>query len=213
MRELLRLYKKFKPVILTRLEEFNSIWQRGDDSCIFSELCFCICTPQSKAVAGAEAVKQLQQQKCLLKGNFADVRLCLTGVRFPNNKSKYILSAQKLFTGSGGVLRIKDKIDTENILAAREWFAQNVKGIGYKEASHFLRNIGLGHNLAILDVHILRNLVKYKVIPAVPKNGVSSRKTYLGIEDKLRGWANKIKIPMSHLDLLLWAKQTGYVFK
>jgi N-glycosylase/DNA lyase len=88
---------------------------------------------------------------------------------------------------------------------------RNVKGIGYKEASHFLRNIGFGQHLAILDVHILRNMVRYGVIESVPKN--ISRSVYLELENKLKGFAKKIGIPMDELDLLFWSSETGEIFK
>jgi len=50
----------------------------------------------------------------------------------------------------------------------REWLIRSIRGIGYKEASHFLRNIGLGENLAILDRHILKNLKFFGVIEEIP---------------------------------------------
>lgn len=61
---------------------------------------------------------------------------------------------------------------------------ENIKGLGCKEASHFLRNIGLGNDMAILDIHILGNLKRYKVIEEIPSS--ISRKNYLNIEDKMR---------------------------
>jgi len=86
-----------------------------------------------------------------------------------------------------------------------------VKGLGYKEASHFLRNIGLGEEFAILDRHILRNLKDLQVIPEIP--ATLTRKRYLEIEEKVRRLAKDIGIPMGHLDLLLWSKETGHIFK
>ena len=49
--------------------------------------------------------------------------------------------------------------------ALRNFIAENVKGYGLKEASHFLRNIGKSDNqIAILDRHILRNLKALDII-------------------------------------------------
>jgi N-glycosylase/DNA lyase len=86
-----------------------------------------------------------------------------------------------------------------------------VLGLGYKEASHFLRNIGLGEDLAILDRHILKNLMLLGVIREVPTS--LSRKTYLEIERKMTAFSKEAGIPMSKLDLLLWYKEAGEVFK
>ncbi len=98
-----------------------------------------------------------------------------------------------------------------NSFAAREWLVKNVKGLGYKEAGHFLRNIGLGEDLAILDRHILKNLMLMGVIDAVPAS--LSKKTYLDIEKKMIEFSKQVGIPMGQLDLLLWYKEAGEVFK
>jgi N-glycosylase/DNA lyase len=74
-----------------------------------------------------------------------------------------------------------------------------------------LRNIGLGEDLAILDRHILKNLALLGVIKEVPSN--LSRKTYLEIEKKMTEFSKEAEIPMGKLDLLLWYKEAGEVFK
>ncbi len=94
----------------------------------------------------------------------------------------------------------------------REWFVENIKGFGYKEASHFLRNIGLGKDIAILDRHILKNLKKYGVIDKIPSS-LGSRRVYLEIEEKMKGFSKKTGIPLEDMDLLFWSLQTGFVFK
>ena len=86
-----------------------------------------------------------------------------------------------------------------------------MKGLGYKEASHFLRNIGVGLDLAILDRHIIKNLKRYGVIEEVPKS--LTPKKYLEIEEKMKEFARRIDIPMPELDLLFWSMETGEVFK
>jgi N-glycosylase/DNA lyase len=94
---------------------------------------------------------------------------------------------------------------------AREWLVANINGMSYKEASHFLRNIGMGQDLAILDRHILKNLVRLGVIQEIPSS-ISPRK-YLDIEEKMRRFCTREKIPMDHLDMLLWCRETGEIFK
>jgi N-glycosylase/DNA lyase len=93
----------------------------------------------------------------------------------------------------------------------REWLVKNIKGLGYKEASHFLRNMGFGESIAILDRHILRNLHLLSVIEGIPES--LSRVKYLLIEKKMAEFAKEINIPLAHLDLLLWYKETGEIFK
>ena len=94
----------------------------------------------------------------------------------------------------------------------REWLVENIKGYGYKEASHFLRNVGLGSDIAILDRHILKNLKRYGVIDKIPPS-LGNRKIYMDIEEKMKHFSKKIKVPLEELDLLFWAQETGFVFK
>jgi len=79
-----------------------------------------------------------------------------------------------------------------------------------KEASHFLRNTG--HlDLAILDRHILKNMVNLGILNEIPSS--ISKNTYVSLERKLKDFSEKIGIPFAHLDMLLWAKETGEVLK
>lgn len=180
------------------------------DNDIFAELAFCIFTPQSKAVSCDAAVKNLKSKKLLLKASAKKISRNISGVRFHNNKAAYLANARNTLI-KGKSIDIKSRIDKKNIFGTREWFVKNIKGLGYKEAGHFLRNIGFGSDLAILDIHILRNLVKYKVIKELPKT--MTGKMYVDIESKMRRFSKKMNIPMDELDLLFWAKQTGYIFK
>jgi len=208
--ELLKFYSERKDEIKKRLEEFSQV-AKNSDARIFTELAFCLCTPQSKAISCWNAVSSLEKNNLLLDGNEEQIRPFLNAVRFSDNKSKYIVAARNLFS-EGSELRIKNRLQTFNTnQEAREWFVENIKGFGMKEASHFLRNIGLGNNLAILDVHILKNLKDFRVIDEIPKS--LTQKKYLEIESKMKEFSKKIRIPFDELDLLLWAKETGIVFK
>lgn len=204
-KELRGLYKTLRPDIEKRLEEFRNI-RKKDGTKLFSELCFCLLTPQSRAKTCWEAVVNLNKNGLLFKGSENQIKKYLKGVRFKNNKAKYINNARKQFP------EIKEAIRKhEDVFELREWLVKNICGFGYKEASHFLRNIGLGDNIAILDRHILRNLVLFGVIKDIPT--FLTKAAYLDIEEKMRRFSGKIKIPLSHLDLLLWAKETGGIFK
>lgn len=209
MEDLMLEYQKRRSAIKKRLKEFAEMYHMTNSD-IFAELAFCIFTPQSKAFSCDTAVKNLKSKGLLFDAAAQKISRNISGVRFHNNKAVYLVEARNILTNSRGI-DIKSRIDKKDIFSTREWFVKNIKGIGYKEASHFLRNIGLGSDMAILDVHILRNLVKYKVIKELPKT--ISRKVYIDIESKMRRFSKKIDIPMDELDLLFWAKQTGYIFK
>ncbi|MEM4662834.1 MAG: N-glycosylase/DNA lyase [Candidatus Diapherotrites archaeon] len=206
------LYKKYKVLIDCRLNDFKSKW--FDDEAIFRELIFCLLTPQSKALSCDACVKELFKIKPS-KWTFRKVAKILRGkTRFYKQKAKNVILARNLFYKEGKYT-IKKILTEQNIQSdrqiAREWLVNNVRGLGMKEASHFLRNIGFFDNIAIIDRHILKNMLEYGIISKVPKT--ITKKNYLELENKLKEFSASVGIPLSHLDLLLWAKETGYVFK
>jgi N-glycosylase/DNA lyase len=151
-------------------------------------------------------------EKCLVTRGMPDEILGeLDGVRFKFRKAEYICEARAKFSQSG-TLSIKSIISGfSDPLKAREWLVENIKGLGYKEAGHFLRNIGFGDDLAILDRHILRNLKLFGVIDEIPKS--MTKRAYLDIESRMRDFSKRLGIPMAELDLLLWYKEAGEIFK
>jgi N-glycosylase/DNA lyase len=209
--EIKTLYINKREEIKLRFNEFKKIWMAGTKEEIFTELVFCILTPQANGKSCWAAVENMIKKRILFKGDIAQIVKELSGARFIYKKSAYIIEARKRFLNDSNV-SIKSIIGQINDgHGAREWLVQNVKGIGYKEASHFLRNIGFEQNLAILDRHILKNLKLIGVIEEVP--GSLSRRKYFGIEERMIGFSKAVRIPMSHLDLLMWYKETGEIFK
>jgi N-glycosylase/DNA lyase len=206
--ELMDLYTPVKKQIETRLMDFRHIWETASEEELFRELVFCLLTPQSKAKTCWKAVQRLTRKDMITKGEPCLVQEELAGVRFSNRKAEYICLARIFFCSRS--LR-STLAGFDGPVAAREWLVENIKGLGYKEASHFLRNIGLGEELAILDRHILKNLALLGVIKEVPNS--PTKKIYLEIEKKMTAFSRESGIPMGHLDLLLWYKEAGEVFK
>jgi len=208
--ELLKFYEEKKGQIKNRLKEFELIIDEPEER-VFAELCFCICTPQSKATAAWNSISALMKNGLLYKGSEKQIRPFLNPVRFADKKAKFIVEARNFFTENGRI-KIKDRIEQfDDLFELRDWIVKNVKGLGLKEASHFLRNIGKGQDVAILDRHILNNLHKNGVIEKIPET--MSEKKYLEVEGKMRNFAKDVGIPLEELDLLFWSKETGFIFK
>ncbi len=209
--EILDFHRAQKEKIDARLADFRRIWSEGSDRDLFAELAFCILTPQSRARACWPAVERLRCGDLLFVGNAEEILNELKNVRFKERKASYIVSARNQFSRDGK-LSIRSVLEGfSDPFALREWLVENVKGLGYKEAGHFLRNIGLGEDLAILDRHILKNLVLLGVIDEVPKS--LTKKRYLEIEQRMIEFSKATGIPMGHLDMVLWSKETGEIFK
>ncbi|MBI4014634.1 MAG: N-glycosylase/DNA lyase [Candidatus Aenigmarchaeota archaeon] len=195
-------YRARKNEIETRLADFRNIPKTPDS--LFAELVFCLLTPQSKAVECDKAVRRLIESRTLFKGAETQVNPHVRPIRFHNQKTKSIVEAREHITKLPAVAGMPP-------LEAREWLVANVRGLGYKEASHFLRNIGSGEELAILDRHILKNLVKHRAIKEVPKT--LTRKKYMEIEQKMKEFSRRVNVPIAHLDLLFWSEEAGRIFK
>ena len=209
--EIRAIYNSKREEIGLRLHEFEKIWKTGTREEIFAELVFCILTPQSRGISCWAAVENMMKKGVLLAGDASQIVKELNKVRFLYKKSEYIIEARKKFLDDSKV-SIKSIINRINDgHEARKWLVQNVKGLGYKEASHFLRNIGFQQNLAILDRHIVKNLKFIGVLKEIP--GSISRRRYLDIEKRMMEFSEAVQIPMGHLDLVMWYKETGEIFK
>ncbi len=203
-------YEKRKEIIKNRLKYFKSVLNE-DEKRIFAELCFCLLTPQSKAKICDKAIQNLVSTGLLYSGSEEEIKDYLIGVRFNNNKSRYIIEARKLFSDNNKI-KIKERVNSfKDHYALREWLVENVKGMAYKEAGHFMRNIGLYENVTILDRHILKNLQKHNVIQDIPNP--LTKKHYFDIESKMKEFSNELNIPIEEIDLLFWSEETGEVFK
>jgi len=209
--DILKTYSIIKPEIEKRIAEFKKIREKATDKELFYELVFCIMTPQSKAKSCGKALELLIKENLIFNGTAEEISEKINIVRFRNNKAKYIVEARGKFT-QGKYFKMRDILyshgDVQNI---REWLVNNIKGIGYKEASHFLRNTGFGDEIAILDRHILKNMILSGILSEKPKT--LSPATYLLIEKKLIDFSKKIKIPPDHLDFVWWYKEAGEVYK
>jgi len=171
---------------------------------IFRELCFCILTANYSAEKGIKIQEKIGDGFLNLPQFQLAKKLKLLGYRYPNTRARYIAEARKYAYSLKNTLR-----SFKNEKELRDWLVNNIKGIGYKEASHFLRNIGYS-NFAIVDFHIIDVLVKHG---AIEKPKTLTKKKYLEVEDALRKIAKKTGLNLAELDLYLWFMETGKVLK
>lgn len=191
-------------IVARRIREFEELGRKGNVEW-FAELSFCILTANSTARLGMKIQRELGT-KGFSTLSLGELRCGLktAGHRFPNARASFIVGARRF----GNIKDIIVKFEDER--KAREWLAKNVKGMGWKEASHFLRNVGFG-NVAILDRHVLSALHEYGLIKEVPRSLTRGR--YLEIEERLEGLARRLGLSLSELDLYLWYLKTGEILK
>jgi len=192
-----------KERVNARVKEFIEIG-KSDINTIFKELCFCILTANFNAEKSIRIQEKIDNGFLFLTEEELANKLKELGYRYPRTRAKYIVEARR---HKDLLKKITNLSRDENKL--REWLVKNVKGLGYKEASHFLRNIGF-KNLAIIDFHIIDLLSRYNLVER-PK--CLSKNKYLEIENLLKKIAEKTKINLSELDLYLWYMETGKILK
>ena len=206
-------HKTRRKEIRARLDQFQEVWRQGSDEKLWEELVFCIFTAGASARMGFRAVEAIRP--LLMDGEREDMTLALRAAgahRFPVERPGYIVVTRNYLREHCN-MALREKLQSfADPLERRDWLAgeKRIKGVGYKESSHFLRNIGLrGH--AILDKHVMSCLTDLEVV-ANPKPP-ATRAQYLETEERLRSFARAIGIDFDELDLVLWSMKTGEVLK
>lgn len=208
--EIEKLYESIKEEIDKKIDEYKEAFNY-DNKDFFAEIAFCILTPQSKALNAWKIIQTLKENELLFTADSDTLENYLNSIRFKKTKAKRLVSLREKLSINGSLEAKKIIFNGDDVFKIREWLVKNIDGFGYKEASHVLRNLGFGENIAILDRHILRNLLKLEVIDEIPKT--LTPKKYMDIEEKMRKYSSKIDISMDRLDLLFWYNEVNYLFK
>lgn len=203
LEEIMVLYARDRRRIRRRLREFRAV--RSSE--YFYELAYCLLTPQSSAKNAVETIRALRNGGFFENGFDPEplLRRKECYIRFHKTKARHLLSARDSYPAIERALS-NGSAGTE----LRKWLIVNVPGLGWKEASHLLRNIGYT-GLAILDRHILKNLLGAGVLRRLP--GALTAKRYLEIEREFQRFSTRVGIPMDELDLLFWSMETGEILK
>ena len=204
-------HKARKIEIRRRISEFKDIRENGTDEEHWAEMVFCFFTGGCSAKMGLRSVEAVRP--LLMDGTQPELAKALSGVhRYPNARSRYIEHSRN-FLREHCDLKIRGKLESFDCrFERRDWLVREkgIKGLGYKEASHFLRNVGF-EGYAILDKHVLKCLAELKIIDdAKPPN---TRSKYLRVEEKLRSLTDRLKIDFDEMDLVLWSMKTGEILK
>jgi N-glycosylase/DNA lyase len=198
------IYAERQDAIRARLQDFANV--KPED--YFYELAYCLLTPQSSARNADLTIAELKRDD-FVKNGFdptSYLRDPRHYVRFHNVKSARLLRVLEQWNAL--LPQLTNRGDPKQL---RDKMLEAVPGFGMKEASHFLRNIGV-LGLAILDRHIFKHLAHLGVIPEIPKNA-PTRKRYLDIEESWHRYAREVGISLDELDLLFWSMETGEIRK
>jgi len=211
IKEIKKAHAERRDQIRERLDQFAAVWKRGDDRELWEEMVFCFFTGGCSAAMGLRSVEAVRP--VLMDGDQTQIANALAGFhRYPNARAGYVVHSRE-FLKERYNLELRKKLhDFDCSLERRDWLVREkgIKGLGYKEASHYLRNIGF-RGYAILDKHVLNCLSELKIIddPKPP----NTRAKYLTVEDQLRKLTRRLNIDFDELVLVLWSMKTGVILK
>lgn len=211
LRSLRHRYTLFQPAIQNRLEDFARVGREAGDRELFEELVFCIFTAGSSARMGLRSIEAVKE--ILLEASVEQLEAALVGRhRYPRARAGYIVRTRTYLEQDCG-MQLRRRLESfSDAHSCRDFFASNsgIVGLGYKEASHFLRNIGR-RGYAILDKHVLGCLYELGVISTF--DPPHTRRRYLEIEEHMKEFAEQAGFDFDELDLLLWSFRTGEILK
>ncbi|QKQ99326.1 N-glycosylase/DNA lyase [Metallosphaera tengchongensis] len=195
---------RLRAKVLERAEEFKLNNSAGE-STWYRELVLCILTSNSTFISAFSALQSLNN--LIFAGTVDEISAVLKkeGYRFPNLKAKYIVKSRSYL---GHLKRDVKELADKDQIEAREYLLE-IDGIGMKEASHFLRNVGY-FDVAIIDRHILKFFFDY--IAEVDRKSLSKNQ-YLYYENILKSVAYNFNIQVGIMDLYIWFIKTGKIAK
>jgi N-glycosylase/DNA lyase len=203
----------------------NRDWHDIPEQALWESLCLCILSSNVYFDTAKSAIDQLRY-KGILASLATDqsarmVRLVATELqrpiylprrvdgsfrryRFPNVRARNLASAARSIYGAGGNLRrLLDSFSSNE--QARSFLSTEISGLGLKEASHFLRNIGYCVDLAIIDVHVVSFLKELALIgqDEFCRSGITA-KIYGRLEAIMRWVASSLGVNLAILDMAVW---------
>ncbi len=200
------------PEIDLRVQQRGRVTRAEDD--LRAELACCVLSSQVPYEMASAAASRLRRRSLLhpnapyyaraLEDALLEplyVNASWRRYRFPRSRAGQLASTFRRLAarqdGLSGLIRVEADPEATRSLLMRE-----VDGFGLKQASMFLRNIGLSFDLAILDRHVLRYALAVGLTGSPDRPLTYDR--YLELEERLRGYASRLRWPVGYLDWAVW---------
>lgn len=194
-------------------------WSSMTEDDLWRELVACILGSRVRFEVAHSAVKRMDRRHLFSENRRSsrfrqyeqDVMkaLCNGGVSgepssypFYRVRAKQIRKAAERLYGSRATLRSFLE-ESDDIRAARRRLALEVSGLGPKQASLFLRNIGYAAHVAVLDIHVL-TYMSWVGLTKAPIKHVPTVRKYEALEDAFIEHAYSLGFTPDRFDLAVW---------
>lgn len=195
-------------------------WEKLTEGALWRELCFCILSSNVPYEMASSAVLQLS-----FKGLLDSEALRNTGEIAIARELKRPIYLPERIDRSYRVYRFARRRAFDIVGAWRFVYSENsglspmlgegysftdlrailvagVPGVGFKEASHFLRNVKYTDSIAVLDSHVLSFMNSF-VSPVSTISSLTPRR-YVQLESLLVQFAHRMGLCPAILDMAIW---------
>lgn len=206
------------PLISTRVSSLRSQAWSGED--MLSEVLCCVLSSQVPYEMAQCAVSRIRENGLLSEEHWRDdspefesmlCKLLLAPMKVGGRLRKYrfpVMRAKQIRLTRDTLL--DQAVDLAELVfqnqapkALRKELTRLVHGLGLKQASMFLRNVGRSYDLAILDRHTLRYMVLQRLIPSIRSSSLSFTQ-YESIERAMEDYAAGLGFPVGYVDWAIW---------
>lgn len=194
-------------------------WSRMTEDDLWRELVACILGSRVRFEVAHSALEWMEKRRlfreCRRSSRFQqyeqDVMEALSERGSPGKPSRYpffrvrssqIRQAAERLYETGDTLRSILE-GSRDIRDARRRLALEVSGLGPKQASLFLRNIGYAAHVAVLDIHVL-TYMNWVGLTETLIRSVSTVRKYEALEDAFVEHAYSFGYTPDHFDLAVW---------
>ena len=198
-------------VALKEKERASTCWSQRSEDDLWRELVSCILGSRVRFETAHAAVERMDDMHLLSSSRRParfdqyekDTVTALSGgYPFYRMRANQIRrAAEHVYCTRGSIRDLL--VHAGDVCSARRLLAAEVSGLGPKQASLFLRNIGYAKNVAVLDVHVLTYMTWVGLIDA-PLRSVSTVHKYETLEDSFIEHAWSFDCTPDQFDLAVW---------
>lgn len=201
----------------------TSSWARMTEDNLWRELVACILGTRVRFEVAYAAVERMEETRLLCQSRRSshfdqyeqDIMRVLSGAlpaqgtlgsqnRYPFFRiraGQIRRAAERLYSDRGSIRQFLK--DARGVREARRRLASEVSGLGPKQASLFLRNVGYAAHIAVLDVHVLTYMSRIGLTDT-PVHSVSTVRKYETLEDAFIEHSRSLGYTPDRFDLAVW---------
>ena len=207
------------PVIETAIRDVCSVledrafasWEEHSEDDLWRELVYCILGSRVKFQVAHTAVERMDGMGLLSHSrrnahfdNYEEDTFTALSSGYPFFRvraNQIRRAAEHLYTSRGSIWELLNS--ASDFRGVRRLLTVEVAGLGPKQASLFLRNIGYAKHIAVLDVHVLTYL-SWVGLTDSPLKSVSTLGKYEALEDAFVKRSYTFGISPDQFDLAVW---------